>query len=284
MLVARLLRRYPDPEPVFPVITESLATSRRWRANQVQMAHKSLTNSPLYRDDLAHINVDGYGFHWTEAAAAILDWLDEFGISSGKVVDLGCGGGQWLNRLAKEGYQTCGIDVSASMIRLAKRNAPTAQYLRGSFAEVAIPECDAATSLGEPMNYLNSGPAMRRTMRNVFAALRPGGVFVFDVRHPANQTIAPRDHHRVAKDWFCYARIEEDFRKNRLTRHIITFRRMKNGNYRRNDEVHRLMVFSRVVVTEWLRKIGFRVKTCRAYGAYKLGTRQSVFICRKPKS
>lgn len=247
------------------------------------MPHSPPTNVPLYQDDLAHIHVDGYGFHWTGAAAAILEWFDEFGISKGKVVDLGCGGGQWLARLAKEGYETCGIDISASMIRIAKRNAPTAQYLRGSFAQVAVPECDAATSLGEPMNYLNSGSAMRRTMRKVFAALRPGGVFIFDLRHPANRPVPLQEHHKVTEDWFCYARIEEDFRKHRLTRYITTFRRMNDGNYRRYDEVHRLMVFRRVEVTKWLRKIGFRVQTRCAYGPYKLGTRQSVFICRKPR-
>ena len=240
--------------------------------------------SALYDDDLAWIHVDGYGFHWEGAADSILEWLNRFGISSGKVVDLGCGGGQWLARLANAGYETCGIDVSSSMIRLAKKNAPDADYLCGSFDDVEIPECDVATSLGEPLNYLNSGPAMRRTMRNVFSALRPGGVFIFDVRHPATVPVEPVIHHKIADDWLCYARIEEDFRKNALTRYITTFRKMKNGAYRRDEEVHRLKVFSRVEVTDWLRKIGFRVQTRRGYGSYELGKRQTVFICRKPNS
>jgi len=248
------------------------------------MMQSSRKDSRLYRDDLAHVHVEGYGFHWTGAAEAILGWFDEFGIAGGKVVDLGCGGGQWLARLTKEGYETCGIDVSDSMIRMAKRNAPAAQTMCGSFADVAIPECAAVTSLGEPLNYLNSGPAMRRTMRNVYSALQPGGVFVFDVRHPASRDIAPRDHLKIAEDWYCCARIEEDFRKNQLTRNITTFRRMKNGSYRRDEEVHRLKIFSRAEVASWLRKIGFRVRTCRGYGEYQLGARQSVFICRKPRS
>ncbi len=145
--------------------------------------------APLYRENLAHIHVDGYGFHWAGAAGGIIDWLAEFGVSSGKIVDLGCGGGEWLARLASAGYQTCGIDVSASMLQLAKHNAPNSEFVLGSFAEVAIPKCDAATSLGEPLNYLNSGPAMRRTMRKVFSALRPGGVFIFDVRHPRTEKL-----------------------------------------------------------------------------------------------
>jgi SAM-dependent methyltransferase len=251
------------------------------QANETKMRRVAST-SPLYHDDLAHIHVDGYGFHWSGAAEAILDWFRQFGVTKGKVVDLGCGGGQWLARVAEEGYETCGIDASESMIRLAKRNAPAAEFLCGSFADVAIPECDAATSLGEPLNYLNSGPAMRRTLRKVFTALRPGGVFIFDVRHPATGPVPPRDHHKLAEDWFCHARIEEDYRKNELRRYITTFRRTNDGHYRRDKEVHRLKVFSRDEVTKWLRKIGFRVRTRRAYGAYKLALRQSVFICRKP--
>ena len=78
-------------------------------------------NFVIYRDDLAYIHVDGYGFHWAGAAEAILAWFNGFGITGGMVVDLGCGGGQWLARLADHGYETYGIDVSASMIRLAKR-------------------------------------------------------------------------------------------------------------------------------------------------------------------
>ena len=239
--------------------------------------------SPLYQEDLAYVHVDGYGFHWSGAANAVLDWFQAHGIAGGKIVDLGCGGGQWLRRLANEGYETCGIDSSETMIRLAKREAPKAQYLCGSFAEVTIPACSAATSLGEPLNYLNSGPKMRRILRSVFAALQAGGVFIFDVRHPAKGPIAPRDHRKTAKDWYCYARIEEDYGKKQITRYITTFRRKKGELYRRHEEVHRLKVFSRAEVAGWLRKIGFRVHTYRSYGDYRLGPRQSVFVCRKPE-
>ncbi len=242
-------------------------------------------DSTLYGIDLAHIHVDGYGFHWAGAADAILKWFDEFGISSSdKVVDLGCGGGQWLERLTQEGYETCGIDVSEAMIHIGKQNAPKSQFLCGSFDEVKIPSCRAVTSLGEPLNYLNSGPAIRRTMRNVFSALQSGGVFIFDVRHPAKGPLAVRNHHQMSEDWFCHARVEEDHRKKQLTRFITTFLCLENGKYRREEEVHRLKVFSRAEIAEWLRNIGFRVRTKRGYGIYQLGPRQSVFICRKPES
>lgn len=53
----------------------------------------------LYGADLAHVHVDGYGFHWERASPAVLKWLRESGVRKGTIVDLGCGGGQWLARL-----------------------------------------------------------------------------------------------------------------------------------------------------------------------------------------
>ena len=249
-----------------------------------QKSNLSKLHLPLYKEDLAHIHVEGYGFHWSGAADSILEQFNRFGISSGTVVDLGCGGGQWLSRLTSKGYETLGIDVSESMIRLAKRNAPTSRFICGSFADVTIPACNAVTAMGEPLNYLASSTAIRRTMRNVFTALDSGGVFIFDLRGASTEPIAARDHFKITEDWFCHARVEEDGRKNQLTRHITTFRKIKGETYRRDEEVHQLKIFPHSEVLGWLRKIGFRVRTQRSYGSYKLGPRQLVFICRKPKT
>lgn len=232
----------------------------------------------LYRDDLANIHIDGYGFHWEGAAETLLQWLQKYGINEGRLVDLGCGGGQWLACADEQGYETVGIDVSSSMIRQAKRNSPNTTFLRASFAEAQIPNCDAVTSLGEPLNYLNSGRLMRRTIKHVYAALRRGGLFIFDVRHPPASQVDVINHVKNDRDWFCYARIEED--ANHLVRHITTFRR-SGDRFRRDQETHRLKLFSKSQTLEWLRATGFRVRTFRGYGDYQLGARQSVFVCLK---
>ena len=233
----------------------------------------------LYRDDLARIHIDGYGFHWEAAAPVVLAWLQERGINSGLLVDLGCGGGQWLAQADKSGYETVGIDVSPSMIQQAKRHSPNSTFVCASCTDADIPDCDAVTALGEPLNYLNSGRLMRRTIKNVFKSIRTGGLFIFDARHPPRRQVAPIDHHRSDEDWFCHARIEED--QNQLTRRITTFCRV-GKNFRRDQEFHRLKLFSKHQMLDWLRKSGFRVRVFRSYGNYQLAKRQSVFVCHKP--
>jgi SAM-dependent methyltransferase len=197
-------------------------------------------------------------------------------------VDLGCGGGQWLQHLAQHGYSHVGIDASAAMIHAARKLVPPATLIHASFADVAIPPCDAVTSLGEPLNYLNDKRKFKRTLSSVYRALRPGGLFLFDVRVPPTAPVETRTHARVADDWACLALIDEDPATGRLTRRITTFWRIGRA-YRRSEELHELQLFPKADVHSWLSAIGFRVRTTRSYGHYRLAKRQVIFLARKPK-
>jgi SAM-dependent methyltransferase len=238
-----------------------------------------LAKTQIYGHDLAQVHITGYDFHWLGAASSILGWLQQSGIHSGTVVDLGCGGGQWLARLAKHGYDAVGVDVSSAMIRAARKCAPTAKIYRGSFADVELPTCDAVTSLGEPLNYLDGPRNFRRTLKNVATSLRPGGLFIFDVRTPPTKVIETRTAVRVGEDWACIALIDENSR--RIVRRITTFRGT-GSIYHRGEETHTLRLYPKRAIAGWLRKLGFRVRIFRAYGDFRLGPRQAVFVARKP--
>ena len=235
----------------------------------------------IYEKDLAHIHIAGYGFHWEAAAPTVLAWMRRAGIDQGTVVDLGCGGGQWLERLSAEGYRTCGVDRSPWMIRATKKRVPAAKLILGCMADAELPGCDVVTSLGEPVNYLPGPRQIQRTFRRVYSALRPGGLFIFDVREPAERA-GQRVAARVGDDWACIARIDESPSKNLLERHITTFRQV-GKHYRRHEEVHRLKLYPQSETLRWLREIGFRVRVFRGYGAYRFSEPQSAFLARKPR-
>lgn len=107
-----------------------------------------------YKDDLAYIHDVGFGDFAKQAAPGLLKILRQRGIAKGLVVDLGCGSGIWAHGLMKAGYEVLGVDISAAMIRLARKRAPQARFVKKSFLKMRLPQCAAVTAIGECFNYL----------------------------------------------------------------------------------------------------------------------------------
>lgn len=231
----------------------------------------------MYHRDLAYIQHHGFSEFARAAGPGLLRILRGAGITRGHVIDLGCGDGMWLRTLAHRGFTVTGVDQSASLLTYAQAAAPTAVLENISAHRFVFPECDAITALGEVLSYEPSTPAaLRRLFRRAHAALRPGGLLLFDVLVSGS----PMSYltWREGPSWAILVRVEE--RKNRLIRHIITFRRAQR-RYRRHHETHRLLVVPVHFVLRELRRVGFAVRTARGYGRFAVGNRRVAFIARK---
>lgn len=235
----------------------------------------------FYHQDLAELHNLYYSDFVENAAPGAIAALRAAGIRSGVVLDLGCGGGQFSSRLLREGYEPAGIDVSAAMIRLARKRVPAAKFVRGSIADVRLPSCSAAVAIGEVFNYLPSKAGVRRAFRNVFRALRPGGILVFDIKEPLpGPGKKARSVARWGADWAIFVEVAEDPDEQRLVRKIASFRRM-DRNYRRHDEVHRQTILKAAEIGKMLEIIGFSVSIRRGYRDVRLSSDRKVLIARK---
>lgn len=219
-----------------------------------------------YRADLAFIHDAGFSDFVAKSARFLLGVVPP----GGRVVDLGCGSGTWARRLTDAGHDVLGIDASAAMIALARAAAPAATLRAGSFVDARLPPCDAVTALGEVFNYLfdarNGEPALLLLFRRIHAALRPGGVLVFDVSTPGRVPGGgPTRDFRIGDGWVVLVERTEDRRRRALTRAITTFRRV-GARWRRDDELHRLRLYRPRDVLAALRRSGFRARTLRGYG------------------
>jgi len=239
-----------------------------------------------YGPDLAYIHDVGYSGFAVESAPAILRMLWRAGITSGLMADLGCGSGVWAQILCGAGYQVLGVDSSPAMIKLARKHAPQAKFLTASLWDVELPPCDAVTALGECINYVDPRAgvgSLNRLFRRVYKALRPGGVFVFDVAGPG--VLRGREAERgfqEGTDWAVLVEKKEDSKRRLLTRRIVTYRRV-GTQYRRSEELHRLRLYCRDDVVEALRKTGFAVRVMRSYGAFRLPDSHRAFLAGKAK-
>lgn len=237
-----------------------------------------------YQEDLAYIHDAGFTGFMSKAGPGLLRILRRNCVASGLIVDLGCGSGVWARQLSRAGYGVLGIDISASMIRLARKRAPGARFRTASLLRVTLPRCDAVTSIGECVNYCfdrrNSKRGLVRLFRRVYDALRPGGVFIFDVAEPgqiSNET--RRRRHSQGADWAVLVEVEEERRC--LTRRITGFRKLSTL-YRRSQETHRLRLYRRSDLAAELRRVGFNVRILNGYGRFRFPRAHVGFLARKP--
>jgi SAM-dependent methyltransferase len=137
-----------------------------------------------------------------------------------------------------------------------------------------IPPCAAVTALGEVLAY--GAPKLAPVLERIHAALRPGGILIFDVIM-SGKAMNYRNWVE-GKGWAMGLAVSEA--DGNLTRRIAIFRR--HGKYwRRTDEHHVQRIFTRAEVMGALRRAGFAVRTLDAYGDQKMLPRRLAFFARK---
>jgi SAM-dependent methyltransferase len=186
------------------------------------------------------------------------------------VVDLGCGSGIWARHLHDHGYEVFGVDQSKAMIQLARKSVPAAKFKIGSLFQTKLPACHAVTSMGECISYLFDRNLKRDSLfklfRNIYEALQPGGIFIFDVMESLPYELKyPKRFYLTGKDWVILFEAKCNRKKGILTRHQVTFRKI-GSHYRRSEEVHHVRVLNRSLIRRDLERAGFRVRYLQSYG------------------
>ncbi len=124
--------------------------------------------------------------------------------------------------------------------------------------------------------------ALDRFFRRVYNALRPGGVFVFDIVEPGQvRAGAPQTRALEGPGWAILLEVREDRRRGLLERRIVSFRRL-GRLYRRAEEVHRLRLYPAARLLAALKRAGFDAQLLRAYGRFRLAPAHAAFLARKP--
>jgi SAM-dependent methyltransferase len=229
--------------------------------------------SDTYRDDLAYIHDVAFGQMAEAAGPVLIKALRDQGHESGLVIDLGCGSGILSRALVEAGYQVWGIDISVSMVLLARDRVPAGRFDVESILSARLTECVAVAAVGECLNYLfdprHSLTALNGLFRRIHDALVPGGIFLLDVAEPGRVPGGgPIRTFVEDAEWALFIESEENAHDQILTRRMTTFRRVGNY-YRRDREIHHQLLIPRETVKSALEEAGFRVSLLDEYGTLR---------------
>lgn len=125
------------------------------------------------------------------------------------VLELCCGTGSVMRLLQGRGYQVTGVDRSAAMLARARERTASGTNLYELDLPAALPRSatafDATVCCFDSLNYFAPGNRLKQLFAVVRDAVRPGGLFIYDVntRHKL-ETVFGSSHYGDDCDDFAY--------------------------------------------------------------------------------
>lgn len=187
-----------------------------------------------------------------------------------RILDLGCGTGVHAVELSSRGYQVVGVDLSNTMLDLARnyntQRGTAVSFIQGDMRQLNLEGVfDAIYCWSATFGYFDDS-TNAQVLERVARALRPGGTFVLDV--PNRDFIAPRS---PSMAWFdkpgcvCMDEMKFDYYTSRLiTKRMVLF---DNGRSREIESTMRLYTLHEL--GRLMQKVGFKVLEVSGHRAHR---------------
>lgn len=223
--------------------------------------------------------------------AAVCDYLETVLQSLGRkprdLLDLACGTGSVSVLLARRGYRVLGADISEDMLTVAAQKAAelgedAPYFICQPMQRLRLPQpVDAVVCLLDSLNYLDEPEDCKRTFERVCRALRPNGVFIFDINTPRKlRGLDGQVFLDENEDSYCVWRADFDEAERRCYYGIDLFRR-RGALWERSFEQHCEYAYAPDELTAWLHEAGF--SEVRQFGDRRLEPPQSeeqrIYFC-----
>ncbi len=227
--------------------------------------------------------------------AAVVDFYNQIlireEIKPRTAVDLACGTGSVAIRLAEQGLQVTAVDMSEDMLTVACQKAGAMEnpprFVCQKLQELRLPRgVDLAVCALDSLDYITNPADCAQAIQQVYKALNPGGIFIFDVNTPEKlramdgQVFLDEDD-----DVYCVWRGEFDEETNICSYGMDLFQREGDCWYRSFEE-HREYAYSQEQLTGFLKDAGFthiEVYADRCLDAPAAGEQRIYFKARKGK-
>lgn len=243
-----------------------------------------VAREPYYRDALAQVHHEGFGFHADACAPGIIDLLSPVGARRGLVVEIGCGSGLLTRHLVDAGHWVIATDASVAMLALARRHAPGAQEIRElRLPDDPVPRADAIVSVGHVLSYLDDEASVERALVALAGALRPGGVLALDLCDLAYGRARQHAPAHVRRDdqWLLVTEFSVPA-PDRFVRQMTTFIKGPDGSWRRDDETHENVLVDTSRLPGLLAEHGVEASIESSFGSEELPAGLVALVGRRP--
>ena len=179
--------------------------------------------------------------------------------SDARVLDLCCGSGHVTQELVNRGYNVTGVDASAALIAIARRELPQVDLRVQDARALRLEYCfDGVLSTFDSLNHILRLDELRRVFRQVHKALKPGGLFVFDMNLEEAYSMDLRQWNvEIAENSVGLVRGTYDFATKLASTELIWFVSTSDGLWRRHMSVVEQRCYAQPEILLSLEEAGF---------------------------
>lgn len=168
-----------------------------------------------YDEKIARLyNEYGWDYFSVTMGTAILEYLDINNIKIKNHLDLACGVGSLCNLFHERKISTKGIDISDSMLKIAKENFVLIDFQKENIINyISQEKYDLITCTCDAMNHILDNCDVKKILENAYLTLNKEGYFIFDIYDdkeiPIDTTIVSKRNNNTNVEYY-YTKINGD--------------------------------------------------------------------------
>ncbi len=215
--------------------------------------------------------------------------LEQYKFSGKVMIDLACGTGTMVLHLAKRFSKIAGIDISPSMLSVAKSKVGKykrkVKFIRQDMRNLSLPlKANLITCNFDSINYLLKESVVRNVFRNIYKHMNNGGLFIFDACTPHKyrnlKGVSFREFDKGYSVWIISNNPDKNLIKNRM----LYFLHDSDDFFKLHKEIHIQRAYEHNKIVSWLMKSGFSLlKSIKIEGTEKSPLR-ILYITKKKNS
>ncbi len=194
-----------------------------------------------------------------------------------KVIDIGCGQGEFLLSLEVSGMVAFGCDLSSEQVKVCKEKGLNVACI--DIAEVQD-RFDCATAIFDVLNYMDK-QILEKFVKDTYNLLEVGGYFIFDINTLYGfEEVAQGSLNINLEDKFIG--IDAFFSDKKLITDIILFTKNQDGNYTKEQDFITQYYHEKNAMKKLLTKCGFEIKQIINFHLHDDEKADKlIFICQK---
>ncbi len=195
-----------------------------------------------------------------------------------KVIDIGCGQGEFLLSLEVAGIEAFGTDLSSEQIKVCRGKGLNVECI--DIGEITA-KYECATAIFDVLNYMDK-VTLEKFVQDSYNLLDEKGYFIFDINTLYGFEEVAQGSLNINKA-NKYIGIDAFFEDKKLITNIVLFSQNENGLYTKEQDFITQYYHEKNAIKKLLTKSGFEIKQIINFHLHSEEKADKlIFICQKP--